>query len=169
METITRTPELVELPARDVLTVDGSGAPESSGFQKAIRGLVVVRAALGADDGPPFEGSYWQAGEPLRFDLEAADEWEWRLLAPAPAGADAEAVAAVRAGAPVELRRQDGRRVARLLHEGPYADEGPSLAALYGFVAEQGLTPAGPHTEIYLTDPSRTAPADLRTILQVPV
>lgn len=78
-------------------------------------------------------------------------------------------MAAERCGAPVRLRHEDGRRVARLLHEGPYADEGPSLAALYEFVSTQGLTPAGPHTEVYLTDPSRTAPADLRTILQVPV
>jgi effector-binding domain-containing protein len=59
--------------------------------------------------------------------------------------------------------------VARLLHRGPYADEGPSLAALYSFVERAGLVPAGPHTEVYLTDPSTTPPAQLRTLLQVPV
>jgi hypothetical protein len=50
-----------------------------------------------------------------------------------------------------------------------HEDEGPSLAALHAFVAEQGLEPAGPHTETYLNDPGTTAPADLRTELRVPV
>jgi effector-binding domain-containing protein len=37
------------------------------------------------------------------------------------------------------------------------------------FIAEAGLAPVGPHTEIYLNDPSSTPAADLRTVLQVPV
>jgi effector-binding domain-containing protein len=40
---------------------------------------------------------------------------------------------------------------------------------LYSFVERAGLAPAGPHTEVYLTDPSTTPPAELRTLLQVPV
>jgi hypothetical protein len=165
MDTITTTPVLTELPAREVLTVDGTGSPESAGFQAAIRALVVVRAALGARDGEPFEGSYAQDGDPHRFDLHAPDGWHWRLLAPAPPGTTAEAITDAR----VRLRHEDARCVARLLHEGPYENEAPSLKSLYDFVAAQGLTPAGAHTEIYLNDPGRTAPADLRTILQVTV
>jgi len=90
---------------------------------------------------------------------------------PAPPGATDGAVTAAAApfGAPVQLRRQPERRVARLLHLGPYADEEPSLAALYAFIGGHGLVPAAPHTEIYLTDPSSTPPAELRTVLQVPV
>lgn len=97
--------------------------------------------------------------------------WNWRLLVPAPPHVSAAAVgtAAARFGAPVQLRMPAAQRVARLLHIGPYADEGPSLAALYAFVAEHGLAPAGPHTEIYLTDPGSTPVGELRTILQVPV
>jgi hypothetical protein len=49
--------------------------------------------------------------------------------------------------------------VARLLHLGPYADEEPSLAALYAFIAEHELVPAAPHSQIYLTDPSSTPPS----------
>jgi effector-binding domain-containing protein len=59
--------------------------------------------------------------------------------------------------------------VARMMHRGRHTDEGPSLAALYAFVERAGLVPAGPHTEVYLTDPSSTPPAQLRTLLQVPV
>jgi hypothetical protein len=93
------------------------------------------------------------------------------LVVPVPPGltADGIAAAAARSGAPVQLRRQAEQRVARLLHRGPYADEGPSLAALYAFVADQALAATGPHAEIYLDDPASTPPAELRTVLQVPV
>jgi hypothetical protein len=162
---------LTEIPARDVLTVDGVGAPEDAPFTAAVRALYAVRAALGARDGVPLEGSYAQDGDPLRFDLDAPHGWHWRLLVPAPAHARASAVgtAAERFGAPVLLRCTRPSVVAELLHRGPYEDEGPSLAALYAFVDEQGLAPAGPHTEVYLTDPREVEPADLRTLLRVPV
>jgi hypothetical protein len=171
MHTETTTPELIDLPARAVLTVDGTGAPEAPEFTRAVRALFAVRAALGAHEDVPLEGSYSQDGDPLRFDLDRPEGWHWRLLVPAPPHATAAAVetAASRFGAPVHLRYPRAQRVARLLHLGPYADEGPSLAALYAFVERAGLAPAGSHTEVYLTDPSTTPPAELRTLLQVPV
>lgn len=171
IEPITTRPALADLPARAVLAVDGRGTPEEPQFAAAIQALFAVRAALGAPEDVPLEGSYAQDGDPLRFDIDAPAGYHWTLLVPAPPAPTTEAVAtaAARCGAPVELRAQPGRRVARLLHHGPFAEEGPSLAALHAFVAEQGLQQAGPHTETYLTDPARTAPADYRTILHVPV
>lgn len=171
MHTDTANPQLVDLPARAVLTVDGTGAPEAPEFTRAVRALFAARAALGAREDVPLEGSYSQDGDPLRFDLTEPGGWHWRLLVPAPAHATALAVetAGRRFGAPVHLRRPAAQRVARLLHHGPYADEGPSLAALYAFVERAGLVPAGPHTEVYLTDPATTVPERMRTFLQVPV
>jgi hypothetical protein len=159
------------VPARSLLAVDGRGAPEDAPFAAAVRALFAVRAALGARDDVPLEGSYAQDGDPLHFDLDAPEGWHWTLAVPAPRDRTADAVhtAAARFGAPVELRAQPEQRVAQLVHPGPYADEKPSLAALYAFVADHGLRPAGPHTEVYLTDPAITAPADNRTVLRVPV
>lgn len=167
----TTTPEILVIDARALLTVDGTGAPEDAAFTRAVRALFAVRAALGATDDVPLEGTYAQDGDPLRFDLDAPHGWHWRLAVPAPAHrtADAVATAAARFGAPVLVRHAGPVRVARLLHVGPYAAEAPSLAALYGFVAERGLAPLGAHTEVYLADPSTTPAADLRTWLQVPV
>lgn len=169
-------PSLLDLPPRPVLTVDGRGAPEDTPFTAAVRALFAVRAALGARDDVPLEGSYSQRDEsghpdPTAFDLHDPAGWQWRLLVPAPdhAGADAVLTAAARFGAPVVLRVQPSRLVAQLAHHGPYADEEPSLRALYAFVSDRGLLPIGPHTEVYLTDPRSTAPAELRTLLQVPV
>lgn len=164
-------PSLLDLPPRSVLTVDGRGAPDDPPFTAAVRALFAVRAALGARDDVPLEGSYSQHDDPTRFDLHDPAGWQWRLLVPAPesAGADAVLTAADRFGAPVVLRVQASRLVAQLPHHGPYADEKPSLRALYAFVSERGLLPVGPHTEVYLTDPGSVVPAELRTLLQVPV
>lgn len=164
------TTPMIDIPERDVLTVDGVGAPEGAPFTAAVRALFAVRAALGARDDVPLEGSYAQDGDPLRFDLDAPGGWHWRLLVPAPphVGAAAVATAAARFGAPVLLRRPAAQRVAQLVHHSPYADEGPSLAALYSFVAGEGLRPAGAHTEVYLTDPRAVEPSALRTLLRGP-
>ena len=171
MDTELVSPLLTVIPARDVLTVDGLGAPEDPPFTRAVRALLAVRAALGGRDDVPVEGSYAQDGDPLRFDLERPAGWHWRLLVPTPGRVAAAAVgtAAERFGAPVHLRRARATLVAQLLHRGPYADELPSIAALDAFVHEQGRVPVGPHTEVYLDDPRSTAPERLRTLLRMPV
>ncbi|MGI5132697.1 GyrI-like domain-containing protein [Pseudonocardia sp. CA-107938] len=170
MTTSTTAPELLDIPARDLLTVDGTGGPETDGFGRAIRALFAVRAALGGTGDVPLEGTYTQGDDLHGFDLDAPDGWHWRLAVPAPsASAAAVATAAERFGAPVHLRRSRAQRVARVLHVGPYSAERPALAALYGFVAAQGLVPTDGHTEVYLSDPATVPAEQLRTYLQVPV
>jgi hypothetical protein len=146
-DTLTHTtPELADIPGYSVLAIDGHGPAPGPGFEAAV-------AALEPD--APLEGTWWSGDDRLTFDLERPDDWRWTLAMPVPSG--------------VRLDHRPAQRVARLIHHGAYDDEGPSLAALYAFVAERGLEPAGPHTEIYLDDPTRVAPADLRTELRVPV
>jgi hypothetical protein len=162
-------PRLVTVPARDVLAVDGTGAPESPAFTSAIGALFALRGALDAAADVPLEGTYNQDGDPLRFDLHDPDGWRWQLVVPAPVATTAESVAAAGIDPRVRLAGQPEQQVARLVHHGPYAAEQPSLDALYAYVAGAGRTAAGPHTEVYVTDPSTTPPAELRTWLQVPV
>jgi hypothetical protein len=58
----------------------------------------------------------------------------------------------------------------RLLHIGSYDDEGSTLARLHNeIMPAQGVTFAGPHHEIYLSDPRKTPPEKLKTILRQPV
>src|SRR5690606_1204110 len=55
-------------------------------------------------------------------------------------------------------------------HVGPYDDEGPVLQRMHTeFIADAGLSLTGRHHEIYLSDPRRTDPSRLRTILRQPV
>ncbi len=59
---------------------------------------------------------------------------------------------------------------AQVLHLGPYDDETPTLSRLHReYLPAHGLREAGVHHEIYLSDPRRTDPAKLRTILRQPV
>ena len=146
-ETLTHTtPELTYLPAYTVLAIDGEGAPAGPGFDAAV-GAIHNRS--------PIKGTWWSGDDQLAFDLGDPDRWRWTLAVPVPDR--------------VRLEHRPAQRVAWLVHHGAYEDEAPTLAALYAFVADQGLSPAGPHTEVYLNDPARTAPADLRTEIRVPV
>lgn len=61
-----------------------------------------------------------------------------------------------------------GGRTARLTHLGSYDGLGESWGRLMAWVDEQGLTPAGPMWEVYVTDPTpEMDPATLRTDLFV--
>lgn len=58
-----------------------------------------------------------------------------------------------------------------MLHVGPYAAEKPSFEKMERFVEEQGLRRRpdrlGRHHEIYLSNPQKTAPERLKTILRL--
>lgn len=43
--------------------------------------------------------------------------------------------------------------VARILHIGPYSEEGPAVERLQKFISDNGYVLAGPHEEEYLTRP----------------
>ena len=55
------------------------------------------------------------------------------------------------------------------MHVGPYATEPPTIERLHAFIAEQGLQRRGKHHEIYLSDPRRSAPEKMKTIIRQPV
>ncbi|CAG7645067.1 GyrI-like domain-containing protein [Actinacidiphila bryophytorum] len=61
-------------------------------------------------------------------------------------------------------------RSAQVLHIGSYDDEAPVLHELHHtYLAAQGLRPSGLHHEVYLSDPRKTAPEKLKTVLRQPV
>lgn len=181
-------PVLVDVPPRPVLAVDGVGDPNTApAYAEALHALYAVaygvrfalkKAAEPIDAPvPPLEGLWW-VPDMARFDVAAKSAWHWTLLIPqvevvTPALVAACAAAArEKAGEAVDsvwLERFAEGRCAQVLHRGPYAEEGPTVARLHRFIAEQGLVLTGRHHEIYLGDPRRTAPERLRTILRQPV
>jgi hypothetical protein len=55
------------------------------------------------------------------------------------------------------------------MHVGPYDAEPPTIERLHRGIAEHGLRPRGCHHEIYISDPGRTRPERLKTIIRQPV
>ena len=191
--------ELVDVPELPFLAIDGRIEPGSSpgtseefaANTAALYGLAYTlkftfkKRADAALDYPvmPLQGLWWVTDG--RFDLARPDNWVYTLmiLLPDVLGEDdvAAALAALRAkrGNKPEfagLRRElftEGR-CAQVLHVGPYATEPESMASLPAFLATEGLVDlvgaaGGKHHEIYLSDPGRTAPERLKTILRHPV
>ena len=181
---------LLEVPARRYLMVDGHGDPNlSPGYAAALAALYPVAYAvkflskqeLGRDYVvPPLEGLWWAQDMAAFTTRRDKSSWSWTLMIATPdwltAGQVESARASVAAKRPAlavdRLRLEDLEEglCAQTLHVGPFDEEGPVLADLHErFLPEHGLTMTGKHHEIYLSDPRRTAPERLRTILRQPV
>lgn len=181
----TPEPALLRVPPARCVAVDGEGEPGGERFQRALRALYGVAWTVKMARKPagkpgaigPLEGLWWGL-EPGRRPVPRS-RWRWKLFlrVDPPVGAR-ELEAAARS---LEARgRGDGTGDVRLevlregacvqaLHVGPYADEPATVRRMEAFARERKLAFAGPHHEIYLSDPRRTAPSRLRTILRHPV
>ncbi|SNT63327.1 hypothetical protein SAMN05421812_11559 [Asanoa hainanensis] len=177
---------LVDVPAQGFLAVDGKGDPNTSpDYVRAVESLYAVAYTIkfgGKADGRdfvvgPLEGLWW-SDDPAVFTTRAKDAWQWRMLISQPDWVTDEHVdrateaARKKKKSIVDVRREvlhEGTS-AQVLHRGPYDDEGPVLAKLHDeYLAANNLRMAGHHHEIYLSDPRRTEPAKLKTILRQPV
>jgi hypothetical protein len=182
-------PVLVEVPGFDFAMVDGAGDPDTSpDFQQALAALyaysypVVIamrRAGLGDQRIRPLEGLWW-TDDATGVDFTGdRTTWRWTLMVRQPQDVPAEIAAKAMtrvvakvgpvAAAGLRTERFVEGRCAQLLHLGPYADEHATIERLHAFIAHNGLRPTGRHHEIYLTDPHRTVPEAMRTVLRQPV
>ena len=174
---------VVDVPEIAFLMVDGHGDPNTSpAYTEAVTALYTlsytVRAIAKAELGRvhtvgPLEG-LWSADDPAVFAAREKSAWDWTMMISQPAWITPDVVeAAKRKKKAVDGVRfasyAEGRSV-QVLHVGSYDDEAAVLAALHReYLPEHGLTFNGRHHEIYLSDPRRTAPEKLRTILRQPV
>lgn len=179
--------DIIDIPPLRYLAMDATGAPEDAEFGEAVGTLYPLAYALkfaskrdlGRDYVvPPLEALWW-ADDPVFFTT-ARDRDKWRstalILLPEwvtdAMVADARAVCAPKVAPGVLGRARVETLVegtcGQTLHLGPFATEGPTIAALHRAIADAGLTLAGKHHEIYLSDMRRTAPEKLRTIVRQP-
>jgi hypothetical protein len=180
-------PEFVEVPAARFLMIDGHGNPNtSSAFAQAVQtlysGAYTIKFALKKAGGPdervaPLEGLWW-GGEAVDFAASSKDDWDWTMMIRIPDAATDELVAGARASAAAKKSDLAFARArvehfaeglaAQVMYVGPYAEEGPTIAALHTFIAEHGHRRAGKHHEIYLGDPRHADPGRLKTVLRQP-
>lgn len=180
--------ELVQVPPLRFLMLDGHGNPNNNPvYQEAVETLYAlvytlkfaVKKSVGLDYGVmPLEG-LWSVPDMNQFSLEDKDAWDWTMMIMQPEWINPEMVESASA----EVRRKkkllaleqvrfevyDEGLAAQIMYLGAYADEGPAIAMLHTFIAEQGYERRGKHHEIYLGDPRRTAPEKLKTVIRQPV
>ncbi len=179
---------LVDVPELWFAMIDGSGDPNGSpAFEAAVGALYAVsftaKFLVKAEQARdyvvmPLEGLWWME-DMAQFSLDRKDEWLWTLMILQPDYVTPEvfeqALGQARrkrdnpALAEVRFEAFHEGLSAQIMHLGPYSEEGPTVARLHAFIAEQGYRPHGKHHEIYLGDPRRCAPDKLKTILRQPV
>ncbi|MHB1354997.1 MAG: GyrI-like domain-containing protein [Anaerolineae bacterium] len=178
---------LVEVPPLSYLMIDGRGDPNTAPeYQQAVEALYGLSYTLKfhfkqsaqSIDYPvmALEG-LWSVPD-LR-DLSNRDKWQWTMMIMQPEWVtqtlvtEMAAVLAkkkpVAALAKVRLEEYTEGLAAQIMHIGPYAAEWPTIERLHSFVRESGYELHGKHHEIYLSDPRRTAPEKIKTILRHPV
>lgn len=189
-----KTPALVDVPRLNFLRIDGAIEPghapgDSPLFDENMQALygaaftlkfMLKKRAVNPIDYPmmALEGLWWV--EDGKFDIQVKDNWFYTLqiLQPEVITPEllAEALAALRKkrGSLAAFERlrlevfEEGRCV-QMVHIGPYSGEPQTVAKMEAFVSAQGLRLSGVHHEIYLSDPRRTDPARLKTLLRHPV
>ena len=57
----------------------------------------------------------------------------------------------------------------QIMYIGRFADEGPTIQRLHQFITDSGHQLRGKHHEIYLSEPRRTAPEKLKTVIRQPM
>ena len=185
--TAKRKPELIDVPEGVFLTIVGQGDPNGDEYQQAMMALYGAAYTLKfrqKERGRDFtvmglEGLWWtdetvfDPNDPAR-----RARWRWKSMIRQPDWLTKEMLEEVL----TELREKRGGKVdhvklerfheglsAQVMHLGPYSEEGPTITMLHRWVERQGLRLRGYHHEIYLSDPRRTAPEKIRTIIRHPV
>lgn len=179
----------VKVPQFAFFMVDGAGDPNgSAAFQDATEALYALSYALKfarKKTNPeqdyavmPLEGLWWSA-DLDSFDLSHRQDWLWTLMIMQPPRLTdeqfAELVEQTASKKPLPALSQvrfetfDEGLSVQTLHRGPYSAEASTVQRLHAWATGQGYGLRGRHHEIYLSDPRRTAPEKLKTIIRQPI
>lgn len=188
-------PVITDIPAMNFVAVQGSGDPnaEDGEYKRAIGVLYAVSYTLKMSrlggrriEGyfdyvvPPLEGLWMTGGH--AFDYFRKDTFRWVSMIRLPdfvteadflwAAAQAESKKKVDCSAARFFSLTEGPCV-QCMHVGRYDDEPATISAMHDYAAANGyaldVSDARPHHEIYLGDPRRTKPENLRTVIRLPV
>ena len=185
-----REPKVVRIPSFKYLMISGRGHPaKDREFQVAIQALYTLAYTLKfsgkpgsrqrAMPVPPLDGLFWIAGRKGFPSNAPRAAWRWQAMLAVPGFITQAMLAKARKAAmakkelpalrQVRLVRWKEGLCAQVLHIGAYSAERPTIRRLHEFIQEQGYRPTGRHHEIYLSDPNRTSPKKLKTIIRQPM
>ncbi len=181
-----KDPQLIDVQEMAFLMVDGEGYPGTSqAYMDSIQALYTMSYTIKfmfklerKIDFPvmALEGLWWNSSG---GDFPAApQDWRWTSMLMEPDCVKKEDVERAREKAKEknlaslsQLRFQKFKEglSAQILHIGPYSEEKPTIERLHQFIEAEGYERKGKHHEIYLGDPRRSKPENLKTIIRQPV
>ena len=189
-------PEIVDVPPANYIAVRGKGDPNEEGgeYQKAVNVLYSVAYTLKMSYKtdrhikgffeyvvPPLEGFWWQEGidgvdysdkasfcwiSVIRLpDFISQNDFDWAVeTASKKKKLDCSAA---------EFLTIDEGLCVQVMHTGPYDDEPATVALMDRYLAESAyendFSDTRMHHEIYLSDPRKSDPRKLRTVIRHPV
>ncbi|MBS7007804.1 GyrI-like domain-containing protein [Anaerostipes sp.] len=190
-----KKPALVDVPEMTFFMVDGKGEPGGSHYQQAMELLyafsfTIKMSKMGKDkpEGyfeyvvPPLEGLWWTKDGMFVLDTPR-EEWLWTSMIRQPEFVTEavfewakKEISVKKPGLDVSRIRMESfteGKCVQAMHVGSYAQEADTMEKMAAFMEENGLkSDVGNkrrHHEIYLSDPRRTAPERLKTVLRTPV
>jgi hypothetical protein len=180
---------IVDVPTFNFLMVDGMGDPNTSqDYKDAIEALfavaytlkfIVKKGKTAVDYAVmPLEGLWW-ADDMNSFVEGNKDAWKWTAMIMQPNSVTKEMFRA----AVDQLKKKKNPPAlpklrfetfpeglsAQILHLGPYSAEKATVEKIHDFIRENGYVKTGKHHEIYLSDPSKSAPEKMKTVLRQPM
>ncbi len=185
--TAKKKPEIIDIMPGKFLTILGKGDPNDKEYQEALQAIYGIsytlkfnQKAQGRDYTVMHLEGLWWIDDGI-FDLNnptPREQWRWKSMIRQPDFITDEMVEKIRpkviekVGAKVDEVKLETFKEglsAQVLHVGPYSEEGPTIHLLHTYIREQGYRERGKHHEIYLGDPRRTKPENLKTILRHPI
>lgn len=189
-------PQIVDIPKANYIAVRGKGNPNEEGgaYQQAVGVLYSVAYTLKMSyktdykiEGffeyvvPPLEGFWWQ-DDVVGVDYSDKSTFNWISVIRLPDFITEENFAwAVETASKkknidcssAEFLTIDEGLCVQMMHIGPYDDEPASVAIMNAFLKENGyatdINENRKHHEIYLSDPRKTAPEKLKTVIRYPI
>lgn len=179
----------IQVPEMNFLMIDGRGDPNTSQeYKEAVEALYAVSYALkfmikkgekAVDYGVlPLEGLWW-VDDMSQFSVDKKNEWKWTSMIMQPEYVTKDKVQA--ALSEIEKKKnppglskirfetyKEGLS-AQIMHIGPFSEEGPTIEKIHSFIKENGYSLRGKHHEIYLSDPRRSKPEKMRTVIRQPM
>lgn len=189
-------PMLVEVPNIPFIMVDGTGDPNNNAsYQEAIEILYALSFTIKMSKMtgneprgyfeyivPPLEGLWWISDD--QFDFHQRNNWLWTSMIRQPEFVTQEvfdwAVTHVKKKKPhisfdrAKFASYTEGLCVQAMHIGPYVTEPETIAKMSEFIKRNNLiedmiSNARKHHEIYLSDPRKTAPEKMKTVLRHPV
>lgn len=189
-------PEIVDVARAKYIAVRGKGNPNEVGgeYQQAVGILYAIAYTLKMSyksdykiEGffeyvvPPLEGFWWQDNV-IGVDYSDKSTFNWISVIRLPDFVtEADFSWAVETAS--KKKKMDCSRAeyltideglcVQMMHIGPYDDEPASVAMMKAFLEENGyitdLNENRKHHEIYLSDPRKSAPEKMKTVIRHPI